>query len=48
MLEENMDDLKKMARQMIIDGKTNEEIRKKTNLREKDVKKIQKEIISKF
>ena len=36
------------ARQMLIDGKDWDEIRKETGLREKNLKRIQKEITSHF
>ncbi|WP_169735831.1 hypothetical protein [Clostridium lundense] len=48
MLEGNIDELKLKAKQMLIDGKTLDEIRRETKLRQKDIRRIQKEITAKF
>ncbi|MBC2397208.1 hypothetical protein BD780_002963 [Clostridium tetanomorphum] len=48
MLEGNIDELKLKAKKMLIDGKTMDEIRRETRLREKDIKRIQSEITAKF
>ncbi|SFB21655.1 hypothetical protein [Clostridium frigidicarnis] len=42
------DDLKARARQMLINGDEFEKIEKDTGLRQKDLKRIQKEISSHF
>ncbi|WP_315117652.1 hypothetical protein [uncultured Clostridium sp.] len=49
MSEENIEKLKMRAKEMLIDGKTMDEIRNETGLREKDIKRVQKnEITKKF
>lgn len=47
-MNENKQQLKERARQMLIDGKTHKEIRTETHLREKDIGRIQREITNKF
>lgn len=47
-MNENKEQLKERAKQMLIDGKTHKEIRSITHLREKDIGRIQREITNKF
>lgn len=47
-MDDNIDELKQKARQMILDGETYDKIREETRLREKDIKRIQKEITNHF
>lgn len=47
-MNENEQQLKERARQMLIDGKTHKEIRTETHLREKDIGRIQREITNRF
>ncbi|MEW9095150.1 MAG: hypothetical protein AB2417_08705 [Clostridiaceae bacterium] len=48
MLEGNIEELKMRAKEMLIDGKTIDEIRSETGLREKDIKRVQNEITKEF
>lgn len=47
-MSEGMEDAKKKAREMLLDGETLEKIKLETRLREKDINRIQKEITSHF
>lgn len=42
------DDLKKKAREMLIDGETADKIKEETHLRQKDIKRVQNEITKHF
>ena len=48
MLNSDDKELKMKARQMLIDGKTLDEIKSETGLRPKEVKRIQNEITKRF
>ena len=47
-MSDNEDNLKKKAREMLLDGETGEKIREETHLREKEIKRIQKDITKHF
>lgn len=47
-MDKELQHAKEEAREMILDGETGDKIREKTRLREKDVKRIQKEITNHF
>ena len=47
-MSEGLDDAKKKAREMLLDGETLQNIKDETRLRQKDIRRIQKEITSHF
>lgn len=47
-MSDKVDSLKERAREMLLDGETGDKIREETHLREKDVKRVQKNITKHF
>ena len=47
-MSDGVEEAKKRARQMILDGETLDKIKDETRLREKDISRIQKEISTHF
>lgn len=47
-MSDKVDNLKERAREMLLDGETEDKIREETHLREKDIKRVQKGITKHF
>jgi hypothetical protein len=47
-MSEELEDVKKKAREMLLNGKTLQKIKDETRLRQKDIRRIQKEITNHF
>lgn len=47
-MNDKSEDSKKKAREMILDGETEDKIREETHLRQKDIRRVQEEITKHF